>query len=149
MNKPRHQNLREFDPFGRKRQEPIHPCGQATGDSIWCLGKFSQLPEFEKELKRLSKKYPTLVGDIEDIKPVLLSSPTGIGKNFTIIRVLPQVKIIKVRIHCESLRARTVRLIYAYHSDRIEFMYIEVYYKGDKENEDRERIEEYLKGCGI
>jgi len=110
------------------------------------MNKFSQLPEFEKELKRLSKKYPTLTSDVEDIKAVLISSPTGIGKNFTIIKVLPRVKVVKVRIHCESLRARTVRLIYAYHSDRIEFMYIEVYFKGDKENEDRDRIKQYLKG---
>lgn len=109
------------------------------------MSKFSQLPEFEKELKRLAKKYPTLISDIEDIKPVLISNPTGIGKNFTIVKVFQEVKIVKARIHCESLRARTIRLIYACHKDTIEFMYIEVYFKGDKENEDRERIEEYLK----
>ncbi len=106
---------------------------------------FSQLPEFEKELKKLSKKYPTLPSDIDDLKPVLIASPTGIGKNFTIIRVTGEVTVVKVRVHCESLRARTVRLIYAYHKDRIEFMYIELYFKGDKENEDRERITQYLK----
>lgn len=109
------------------------------------MSNFSQLPEFEKELKRLSKKYPTLASDIEDIKPILISNPTGIGKNFTIVSVVQDVKIVKVRIHCESLRARSIRLIYAYHTDRIEFMYLELYFKGDKENEDRERIAQYLK----
>ncbi|MDO8183478.1 MAG: hypothetical protein Q7T49_00635 [bacterium] len=109
------------------------------------MTKFYQLPEFTKELKRLSKKYPSLIGDIEDLKPILLASPTGIGKNFTIINITGEVKIIKVRIHCESLRARTIRLIYAYHEDKIEFVYIELYFKGDKENEDRERIAKYLK----
>lgn len=109
------------------------------------MNKFSCLPEFEKELKRLSKKYPTLVSDVDDIKPILLSSPTGIGKNFTILSISDEATIVKVKIHCESLRARTIRLIYAYHKDRIEFMYIEVYFKGDKENEDRERIMQYLK----
>lgn len=108
------------------------------------MSRFSQLPEFEKELKKLSKKYPTLVHDIEDIKPVLMSSATGIGKNFTIISTSQEVTIVKVRIHCESLRARTIRLIYAYHKNKIEFMYIELYFKGDKENEDRERITRYL-----
>lgn len=110
------------------------------------MSVFSQLPEFEKELKKLSKKYPSLISDVEDIKSVLLSSPTGIGKNFIIIKTTEEVKIIKVRIHCESLRARTIRLIYAYHKNRIEFMYIELYFKGDKENENRERIKEYLAG---
>ena len=109
------------------------------------MSRFSQLPEFEKELKKLSKKYPTLANDIDDIKPVLISSPTGIGKNFTIIGTFQEVKIVKVRIHCESLRARTMRLIYAYRKDKIEFMYIELYFKGDKENEDKERIKQYLK----
>ncbi len=109
------------------------------------MSKFSELPEFEKELKKLSKKYPTLVSDIEDIKPILIANPTGIGKNFTIIKIYQEVKIVKVRVHCEALRARSVRLIYAYHQDTIEFMYIELYFKGDKENENRERIEEYLK----
>lgn len=105
---------------------------------------FSALPEFDKELKKLSKKYPTLKADIEDIKPVLIQCPTGIGKNFIIIKVKEDVIFVKVRIHCESLRSRVVRLVYAYHKDRIEFVYIEVYFKGEKENEDRKRIDEYL-----
>lgn len=108
------------------------------------MAKFSALPEFEKELKRLSKKYPTIESDVEDIKAVLLDCPTGIGKNFTIIKVEADITIVKTKIHCESLRSRVVRLIYAYHKDKIEFMYLEIYFKGDKENEDRERIGKYL-----
>lgn len=109
------------------------------------MSTFCQLPEFEKELKKLSKKYPTLPSDIEDIKPILRETTTGIGKNFSIIAATEDVQIVKVRILCESLHARTIRLIYAYHTDKIEFMYIELYFKGDKENENRERIKEYLK----
>lgn len=106
---------------------------------------FYQLPQFEKELKKLSKKYPTLPTDIEDIKPILLESNTGIGKNFTIISTAENIQIVKVRILCESLRARTIRLIYAYHANKIEFMYLEVYFKGDTENENGDRIEEYIR----
>jgi len=105
---------------------------------------FSKLPEFERELKRLSKKYPTIESDIEDIKSILLNCPTGIGKNFIIMKSLDNIKIIKVRVHCESLRSNTIRLIYSYQPERIEFMYIEIYFKGDKENEDRNRINKYL-----
>lgn len=109
------------------------------------MSNFNQLSEFERELKNLSQKYPSLVNDIEDIKPILISNPTGIGKNFTIISVNQDVKIVKVRIHCQSLKARKIRMIYAYHSGRIEFMYIELYFKGNKENEDQNRIKDYLK----
>lgn len=107
---------------------------------------FSSLPEFEKELKKLSKKYPTLVSDIEDIKPILLQNPTGIGKNFTIIRIQDETTVVKVRVHCEALQKRVMRLIYAYHKNTIQFMYLEVYFKGEKENENRDRIQEYLSG---
>ena len=109
------------------------------------MSKFQQSPEFEKELKKLSRKYPSLVNDVEDIKQILANTPTGIGKNFTIIRAIRNVKIVKARLHCESLRARTVRMIYAYHTDRIEFRYLELYFKGNKENEDRGRVTRYLK----
>jgi len=109
------------------------------------MSTFSELPVFIKELKKLSRKYSTLESDIEDIKPVLLSCPTGIGKNFIIIRSTENVKIIKVKINCESLRSRSIRLIYSYREDKIEFLYLEVYFKGNKENEDKERIEKYLK----
>ena len=82
--------------------------------------------------------------DVDDVKQIMESNPTGIGKNFTIIATSETVKIVKVRLHCESLRARVVRLIYAYHEKGIRFMYIEIYYKGDKESENRERITQYL-----
>ena len=107
---------------------------------------FFRLSEFDKELKRLSKKYPSLASDVGDIKPILLSSPTGIGKNFVIIKIVENIKIIKVDVHCESLRSRAIRLIYACHKDEaVEFVYIELYFKGDKANENNERITQYLK----
>ena len=109
------------------------------------MSTFCQLPEFEREFKKLSKKYPSLISDVEDIKAVLIECPTGIGKNFTIIKTVCDTKVVKVRIHCESLQGRRIRLIYSYHPEKIEFMYIEIYFKGDKENEDKRRIEEYLK----
>jgi len=62
------------------------------------------------------------------------------------------IKIYKLKkFACKSLKGRGVksgiRVIYAYHitSSKIEF--IEIYFKGEKENENRERIKEYLKMC--
>lgn len=109
------------------------------------MNHFNRLPEFEKELKRLERKYPSLTKDLRKLEDVLQIYPTGIGKNFNILHQSDRVKIVKTRLACDSLRERSIRLIYAYHKDRVVFMYIEVYYKGDKENEDRERITQYLK----
>ncbi len=44
-----------------------------------------------------------------------------------------------------NLKRSTLRLTYAYHEDENKIYFIEIYFKGDKENEDRERIKEYLK----
>lgn len=109
------------------------------------MNHFNATLEFRKEFKRLFKKYKTLDDDIEKFKEILLSSPTGIGNNFTIISFSPSIKIVKARMACRTLRNRSLRIIYAYfvQEQRIEF--IELYFKGDEENEDRERIKEYLK----
>ncbi|MEK7478945.1 MAG: hypothetical protein AAB634_00160 [Patescibacteria group bacterium] len=110
------------------------------------MTNFSELPEFQKEFKRLSKKYKTLGDDFEKFKRVLFTAPTGIGKNFIIISSLVTIKIVKAHLACRALRNNhLLRVIYSYveQEQRIEF--IELYFKGDKENEDRERIKEYLR----
>ncbi len=108
------------------------------------MNHFKRLPEFEKEFKKLSKKWRSLLSDIKDFEQIIEKNPTGFGNNFVIIHNGENVKIVKSRLACESLGNRNVRIIYAYHQDKIEFMYIEIYFKGDKENEDRERIKAYL-----
>ena len=109
------------------------------------MSHFSQLPDFEKELEKLSKKYSSLYDDLEKFEKLLEINATGFGKNFTIIHHTPEVKIIKARLACKSLRDRSIRIIYAFHNSSVTFVYIEMYFKGDKDNEDRERIKEYLK----
>ena len=56
--------------------------------------------------------------------------------------------VVKARLACAALRNRSLRLIYAYHNEVLEFVYIELYSKGDKANEDRERIDDYLQSLG-
>jgi len=110
------------------------------------MNHFDSLPEFEREFKRLSKRYRSLRQDFNDLEDVLHILPTGNGKNFTIIYHSEKVKLVKVRLACKSLRGRSIRVIYAYHNDTAVFVYIEMYFKGDKANENRERIKNYLKG---
>jgi hypothetical protein len=108
------------------------------------MNPFNYLPKFEKEFSKLLKKYRSLNDDIKTFERFILENPTGSGKNFTIIRSEENVKIIKARMACRSLNNRNIRIIYAYHDNTFEFMYIEIYFKGDKANEDRKRIEEYI-----
>jgi mRNA-degrading endonuclease YafQ of YafQ-DinJ toxin-antitoxin module len=108
------------------------------------MSRFKQSSQFAKDLKRLVKKYRSLEDDLVALEQVLLVYPTGIGKNFTIIHHAEKVKLVKARLACKSLRERSMRVIYAYHEDTITFVYIELYFKGENENEDRERIERYL-----
>jgi mRNA-degrading endonuclease RelE of RelBE toxin-antitoxin system len=109
------------------------------------MKNFNQTPEFAKELKKLEKKFRSLPKDLAAFEVILKSSPTGIGKNFTIMHDENGVQIVKARLACRSLKNRSLRVIYAYHNQTLHFMYIEIYAKANKENEDKERINNYLK----
>ncbi len=109
------------------------------------MSHFSQLPEFEKEFTKLSKRYRSLAEDIKLFESFITKNPTGLGKNFTIIHCADNVKIVKARMMCKSLKDRSIRVIYCSNNDMVTFVHIEIYFKGDKENEDRKRIAEYLK----
>lgn len=108
------------------------------------MNHFDTLAEFEKEFKRLFKKYRTLDDDLEKFKKILITSPTGIGKNFVIIYSAETVKIVKTRMACRALRDRSLRIVYSYFEKEQRIEFIELYFKGEKGNEDRERIKEYL-----
>lgn len=110
------------------------------------MNRFNQLPEFTKELAKLSRKYRSLPEDLKKLESVLDVSPIGFGVNFVTIHHSETVKIVKTRLACKSLRDRSMRIIYAYHQNELTFVHIELYFKGDKENEDRGRIAGYLKG---
>jgi mRNA-degrading endonuclease RelE of RelBE toxin-antitoxin system len=105
---------------------------------------FDKLPEFQKELKRLTKKYRSLPEDLQEFNNVISTVPLGNNKHFITIRQTDVLRIIKARLFCRYLKGSSLRIIYAYfeHNQRIEF--IELYHKGDKENEDSDRIEQYL-----
>ncbi|MEW6587247.1 MAG: hypothetical protein AB1442_16765 [Nitrospirota bacterium] len=115
--------------------------------------QISHVPEFEKDLKKLVKRFPTLEEDLQTFIKVALNAfhkqkvdSRGIFPIFSLGISSP--KVYKARkFACRSLKGRGVqsgiRVIYAHfeEEDRIEF--VEIYYKGDKESEDRERIQRY------
>lgn len=106
---------------------------------------YEKLTTFDKEFKRLFKKYRSLEKDLDVLKDALELFPTGQSNNSEIVFSSEKIKIVKTRLFCRYLKGSTLRLTYAYHEDENKICFIEIYFKGDKENEDRERIKEYLK----
>ncbi len=110
---------------------------------------FKTTREFNKDFKKLSKKYRTLDEDILEFKKILKKFPFGIGKHFCVLTNTESAHIIKARFFCQSLKKKDLRIIYAYiekhqEVELIGVEFIELYFKGNKEREDNERIREYL-----
>lgn len=114
---------------------------------------FDSIPEFDKDLKHLLKKYRSIQSDLEDIKIILKARPDERPPfSFRIDNLGITSCVIKVKkIACDSLKGRGInsglRLIYAYFKDEHlpagqagKITFIELYHKNDKENEDRQRI---------
>lgn len=109
-----------------------------------------RLAEFENDLKKLSKRYHSLEEDLGIFieKQLKLYHKLHIdnGGIFQISDLeVEYPKIYKARkFACKSLKGKGVmsgiRIIYAYFDDKDSIELIEIYYKGDKGNEDRGRI---------
>ncbi|MBF0387235.1 MAG: hypothetical protein HQL20_05195 [Candidatus Omnitrophica bacterium] len=109
-----------------------------------------RLPEFEKEVRRFLKRFSSLEEDLKvfEDKQLVLFHKLGVD-NGGVVQItglgFAEPKIFKARkFACKSLKGRGVqsgiRVIYAYFSIKDAIEYIELYFKADKENEDRERI---------
>ncbi len=113
---------------------------------------FRTLDIFDREFRKLAKKYPSLERDFQDFCAFLMEQPTGLGiwdieriNNLGEDILLPIYKVRKFR--CQSLSKNSIqsgiRIIYVYDasSDTIEFIeFVEIYHKWSKEIENRGRI---------
>ncbi len=106
---------------------------------------YRELPEFLKELKKLSKKYLSLIEDLDELKKVINEMPLGTGRHFNVLISTEKVKIVKGRLFCRYLKGSSLRIIYSYYEELKTIEFLEIYFKGDKPNEDKERIKDYLK----
>ena len=106
---------------------------------------YNELSEFSKEFKRFSKKYKSLRRDLEEFKRVVDIAPLGNSKHFNVITRNEQCVIVKARLFCRYLKGSSLRVVYAFYFQSCKIDFIEIYFKGEKENEDRERIKDYLK----
>lgn len=117
--------------------------------------KVIKLKEFEKDIKKLEKRFRTIKEDLSNLidfqlklyhlkgidnKGIFEIPGLGLGSN----------NFYKVKkFACRSLKnkgARTgLRLIYTYIESENKVELIEIYFKQDKENEDRDRIMRHYK----
>lgn len=119
------------------------------------FGKLDHLPEFDRDLKKLLKRFKTLEEDILTFINTELNlyhklhidnngifEITGLG--------IDTPRIFKAKkFACKSLKGKGVksgiRIIYAYYEDIDSIEFVEIYFKGDKDYEDRKRIKDLYK----
>lgn len=115
---------------------------------------YCALPEFEKDFKRLEKRYKTLSTDFEIMKKA--------GIEALYIHQVDNRSIVKIegfcsknytsnkirKFTCMSLKgkgsASGIRVIFVWEKHLQKVTFVEIYFKGDKENEDRARLQSFI-----
>lgn len=115
--------------------------------------EISRLPEFEKDMRKLLRRFKTLEDDLEVFIKKALNLYHKLKIDNRGIFQIPDLEIENPKIYkarkfaCRSLKGKGVqsgiRVIYAYFEGNDKIELIEIYYKGDKKSEDRERIGKY------
>ena len=124
--------------------------------------KYQTTREFGNDFKRLLKKFRSLEKDLELAK-IATIEPYHIGilidgllekRDTNAIFPIQQfctdeILICKLKkFACKALKGRGVRsgirIIYAFHTQTLMVKFIEIYFKGESENEDKNRIKAYL-----
>src|SRR5688572_18178916 len=118
---------------------------------------FDQTPEFQKELKKLQKKYPSLEKDLEAFLKVITALYTGTeaesapfrqaffdGKRATRLTYSTNIEaeVVKARLDCAYLNSNKLRIVYIFQGNHI--LLVELYAKNTKPREDGSRIKRYL-----
>lgn len=117
---------------------------------------YNTIPEFEKDFKKLEKRYRTLGADFENMKKNLLEAHYLKGAP------LPPQSVVDIegmcsenyrskkvrKFACKSLRnlgnRSGIRVIFVIEEEEIKITFIEIYHKSDKELENKERLKKYL-----
>lgn len=120
---------------------------------------FKQSAEFEKELKRLTKKWRSLPNDIVYVQPRIESLYSGEsaselaefrvaffnGKRAAILQTVGDVEVVKMRLDVESLgTSDKVRIVFIVVVTAQTVTFIELFAKNEKNREDTQRIKRYL-----
>jgi len=117
--------------------------------------KYEETQEFLRDLKKL-KRFSSLREDLEINKKYRIElfhnqkidsrgifKIEGIGNN-------KELQFFKIKkFQCKSLKGRGaksgIRVIYAFFPEENFVIFLQIYFKGKQENEDRERIKRFIK----
>lgn len=120
------------------------------------FNEINECAEFQKDLKKLVKRFSSLREDLDTFKNTALKALHKLGQENLGIFQIPGLgfeypKVYKAtKFACKSLKgkgaASGIRVIYAYYPDKDKIIFIEIYFKADQENEDKERIKYILAG---
>lgn len=120
---------------------------------------YKTLPEFDKDFKALLKRYRTLESDFETFKKYTIETfyeqktPTTAfvpvegfcGEDYISNKVR--------KFACKSLPGRGnqsgIRIIFVWQETLRLATFVEIYFKGDKPEEDRERLGDFVKTLGV
>lgn len=121
---------------------------------------FEQSLEFQKDLKRLSKKWRSLPNDIESAKqyisPLYMQMAPDViveeyrrnffaGKNAAILHTDDGLEVIKMRLDVADLgRNDKIRIIFVAVKTKLTITFIELYAKNEKAREDARRFKKYI-----
>lgn len=115
--------------------------------------RYAETDEFKRDLKKLLKKFRSLEDDLKTVKKAVIEL-----RHIHKIDNLSTFEIAGVnqdglsfwkikKIACKALKGSGVksgiRVIYAYEQSLNKVTFLEIYYKGTKENEDRLRIKKF------
>lgn len=116
--------------------------------------EYKETELFKKEFKQLLKKFKTLIEDFNVAKQYAIELFHIKNINNQSIENLTgffheHIQFYKLRkFACKSLKGRGaqsgIRIIYAHNTLSKSITFLEIYFKGDKENEDRSRIYKFL-----
>ena len=109
--------------------------------------RIESLATFDREVKRLSKRYPSMAADIKALKAEILANPSlgvSLGKNVRKIRMRIASK---GRGKSGGARVITVTVVAAVEETEIDLLYI--YDKADRASITEAEIEALLKECGL
>ncbi|RLC35565.1 hypothetical protein DRH14_00655 [Candidatus Shapirobacteria bacterium] len=113
--------------------------------------EFELEEKFKKEFKKLFKRYRSLDKDFvffQQLIVKLLDTITVRSANHHAILYRDQENnlfIFKSRLQCRTLRRNSLRLIYVYKKDEQKIRFIQIYFKGDRQNEDVARWKKFKK----
>ena len=112
--------------------------------------EIEQTPEFDKCIHHL-RKFKTIEEDLARFKKALLANFPDLKPWGLDVKVVPgfgaeYVEVYKARkFRCEYLRStEKIRVIYTYDCEKSKIIFIEIYFKGDRENHDANLVKRYL-----